>query len=452
MNLPTHIFREYDIRGVVGEDLDAASYHKLGAALGARFLEDGASEAVIGHDNRLHSPELHAALAEGIRSTGLDVVSVGLVPTPALYYALARSGGGCGAVVTASHNPPEYNGLKIVSMGRALSGAEIRELRTRALGELPKGEGGYREEPVLDDYIAELSTKLKPARPVKVALDCANGTSGTVARQLFEAWGADFEILFEEPDGTFPNHPADPVVAENLKDLIAKVTGEGYEAGIAFDGDSDRVGVVDEKGQILWGDQLLALFSRGMLKEHPGAKVIFEVKCSRALGLDIAAHGGEPVLWKTGHSLIKAKMKETGALLAGEMSGHLFFADRYYGFDDALYAAGRLLEILAESDMPLSELLADLPRFKSTPEIKVPCPDDEKFEVVAKLRDRLAADHEVVDIDGVRLEMPEGWGLVRASNTSPTLVMRFEAETDEALAKIREIMESALNALLPEKV
>jgi phosphomannomutase / phosphoglucomutase len=448
MDLPAHIFREYDIRGVVGIDLDAASYHMLGAALGSRFLEDGASKAVIGHDNRLHSPELHAALADGIRSTGLDVVSVGLVPTPALYYALARGGDGCGAVVTASHNPPEYNGLKIVSRGRALSGAEIRELRTRAGGELPKGQGSYREEPVLDDYVKELSTTLSPARSVKVAVDCANGTSGTVARRLFDAWGAETEFLFEEPDGTFPNHPADPVVAENLVDLIVKVTEEGFEAGIAFDGDSDRIGVVDEKGQIMWGDQLLALFARGLLVEHPGAKVIFEVKCSRALGEDIHAHGGDPILWKTGHSLIKAKMKESGALLAGEMSGHLFFADRYYGFDDALYAAGRLLEILAVSDLPLSELLSDLPKYKSTPEIKLPCPDELKFDIVARLRDRLAAKYDVVDIDGVRLETPEGWGLVRASNTSAMLVMRFEAESDEALVRIRTIMESELGALL----
>jgi len=451
MDLPAHIFREYDIRGVVGVDLDAASYHSLGAALGARFLEDGAQEAVIGHDNRLHSPQMHDALADGIRSTGLDVVSLGLVPTPALYHALASRGDGCGAVVTASHNPPEYNGLKIVSLGRALSGAEIRELRTRALGELPKGEGAYRVEPGLDNYVEALSGLIIPARPVRVAVDCANGTSGTVARRLFDAWGAEVEFLYEEPDGNFPNHPADPVVAENLKDLIATVKGGGYAAGIAFDGDSDRIGVVDEKGQILWGDQLLALFARGVLAEHPGAKVIFEVKCSRALAEDIRAHGGDPVLWKTGHSLIKAKMKETGALLAGEMSGHLFFADRYFGFDDALYAAGRLLETLAASDKSLSEILADLPRYFSTPEIKRTCPDDLKFEIVARLRDRLAEKYEVVDIDGVRLEMPEGWGLVRASNTSPVLVLRFEAESEEALQRIRSIMESELEALLPEK-
>jgi len=453
MDLPARIFREYDIRGVVGEDLDAASYRRLGVALASRFLEDGASEAVLGRDNRLHSPELSEALASGLLASGMDVVDAGQLPTPALYFALARRRGGFGAMVTASHNPPEYNGLKVVSKGRALSGPEIRDLRDRALRDAPvSGEGCLRREPVLEDYVRELSGALKPDRPVKVALDCGNGTSGLVARRLFEAWGARPEILYEEPDGRFPNHPADPVLPANLEDLIARVREGGFEAGIAFDGDSDRIGVVDEKGGILWGDRLLALFARGVLARHPGAKVIFEVKCSRALAEDIRAHGGEPILWKTGHSLIKAKMKETGALLAGEMSGHLFFADRYYGYDDALYAAGRLLEILASGSAPLSEMLADLPLYRSTPEIKIDCPDEEKFDVVARLRERLAARYEIVDIDGVRLETPEGWGLVRASNTSPKLVLRFEAESDEALARIRSIMEGELGELMAEGV
>ncbi|MDP6418255.1 MAG: phosphomannomutase/phosphoglucomutase [Candidatus Krumholzibacteria bacterium] len=451
MELPRHIFREYDIRGLVGEELQPGSYRQIGAALGARFLAEGAREAVIGHDNRLHSPELYQALSEGIRSTGLDVLGLGLLPTPALYYALARREGGCGAVVTASHNPPEYNGLKIVSGGMALSGDAIRSLRDEAMGPLPEGDGAWREDDILDEYVGNLLGNLKTERPVRVVVDCANGTAGTVARRLFEGLDARAEFLYEEPDGTFPNHPADPVVEANLQDLIVQVRRSGAELGIAFDGDSDRLGVVDAEGRILWGDQLLALYSRSLLKEHPGAKVIFEVKCSRALAEDIRAHGGEPLLWKTGHSLIKAKMKEEKALLAGEMSGHLFFADRYYGFDDALYAAGRLLEILSKSDISLGEMLSDLPHYESTPEMKIACPDDQKFEIVEALRKKLAGKHNVIDIDGVRLEMPEAWGLVRASNTSPVLVLRFEGRDQDSLDEVRELVMAELETLLPEE-
>lgn len=452
MELPAKIFREYDIRGVVGEDLDAATYRALGGALGSRFLDDGARAAVVGHDNRTHSPELSEALIEGIRATGLDVIFIGEVPTPVLYFAQATLGEGrnFAAMVTASHNPPRYNGVKVVSAGRALSGEEIQDLRRRAAGPLPTGRGGRTDEDFRPRYLARLGEGLTPRRAVKVAVDCGNGTAGIVARKLFEAWGADATLLYEEPDGNFPNHPADPVVADNLKVLIQTVREGGYELGVAFDGDSDRLGVVDERGEILWGDRLLALYARSVLAEHPGAKVIFEVKCSRALGEDIAAHGGQPVLWKTGHSLIKAKMKAEGALLAGEMSGHLFFADRYYGYDDALYAAGRLLEIVAAADSPLSGLLAGAPRYVSTPEIRLSCPDESKFQVVEALRQRFARDYEVVDIDGVRIEFPDGWGLVRASNTGPVLVLRFEAVSQERLEAIRSLVMDALHAELPE--
>ena len=455
MELPRRIFREYDIRGVVGEDLTADSYRALGAALAARFRDDGAAEAVVARDNRLHSPELHDALVAGLRGAGMDVLSIGTVPTPVLYYALAERGvgGDCGAVVTASHNPPQYNGLKIVSAGKALSGADIAALRDAALAPpLAAGdEGAYREEDWRGRYVARIAADVKLARPVRVVLDCANGTSGIVLRDLLAALGVDAEILYEEPDGNFPNHPADPVVAENLADLIARVREGGFELGIAFDGDSDRIGVVDGAGAILWGDRLLALYARDLLEKSPGAKVIFEVKCSRALAEDIAAHGGTPVLWKTGHSLIKAKMREERALLAGEMSGHLFFADRWFGFDDALYAAARLLEIVARDRRPLGELLAGMPEYVSTPEIRLPCPDEIKFEVVAALRDEFAAEHEVVDIDGVRVEFPDGWGLVRASNTGPVLVLRFEAETEARLEAIRSEVMAALDRHLPER-
>lgn len=453
MELPAKIFREYDIRGVVGEDLDAAVYRALGGAIGARWLADGAREAVVGHDNRLHSPELSAALIEGVLATGLDVVEIGEVPTPVLYFAQAVLGEGknFGAMVTASHNPPQYNGVKIVSAGRALSGGEIAALREAARGPLPQGRGRRRAEDFKARYLAHLAGDLKPARPVKVAIDCGNGTAGIVARQLFAALGAEATLLYEEPDGRFPNHPADPVVAGNLRDLIRTVREGGYELGLAFDGDSDRLGVVDERGEILWGDRLLALYARSVLARHPGAKVIFEVKCSRALGEDIAAHGGVPVLWKTGHSLIKAKLKAEGALLAGEMSGHLFFADRYFGYDDALYAAGRLLEIVAAADTPLSGLLAGAPVYVSTPEIRRACPDEKKFAVVEALRARFAAQYSVIDIDGVRIEFPDGWGLVRASNTGPVLVLRFEATSEERLEAIRALVLGALQEELPEE-
>lgn len=453
MELPAKIFREYDIRGVVGEDLDAAVYRALGGAIGARWLADGAREAVIGHDNRLHSPELSAALVEGVLATGLDVVEIGEVPTPVLYFAQAVLGEGknFGAMVTASHNPPQYNGVKIVSAGRALSGGEIAALREAARGPLPQGAGRRRAEDFKARYLAHLAGDLKPARPVKVAVDCGNGTAGIVARQLFAALGAEATLLYEEPNGRFPNHPADPVVEDNLRDLIRTVREGGYELGIAFDGDSDRLGVVNERGEILWGDRLLALYARSVLAEHPGAKVIFEVKCSRALGEDIAAHGGVPVLWKTGHSLIKAKLKVEGALLAGEMSGHLFFADRYFGYDDALYAAGRLLEIVAAADAPLSGLLAGAPVYVATPEIRLACPDEKKFAVVEALRARFAAQYSVIDIDGVRIEFPDGWGLVRASNTGPVLVLRFEATSQERLEAIRALVLGELQEELPEE-
>jgi phosphomannomutase/phosphoglucomutase len=453
VELPAKIFREYDIRGVVGEDLDAAVYRALGGAIAARWLAEGAREAVVGHDNRLHSPALSAALVEGILATGLDVVEIGEVPTPVLYFAQAVLGEGknFGAMVTASHNPPQYNGVKIVSAGRALSGAEIASLREAAGGPLPQGAGRRRAEDFKPRYLAHLAADLKPVRPVKVAVDCGNGTAGILARQVFAALGAEATLLFEEPDGRFPNHPADPVVAENLRELIRTVREGGFELGIAFDGDSDRIGVVDEKGEILWGDRLLMLYARSVLAVHPGAKVIFEVKCSRALGEDIAAHGGVPVLWKTGHSLIKAKLKAEGALLAGEMSGHIFFADRYFGYDDALYAAGRLLEIVAAAEAPLSGLLADAPVYVSTPEIRLACPDEKKFAVVAALRERFAAEYTVVDIDGVRIEFPDGWGLVRASNTGPVLVLRFEATSQARLEAIRALVLGALREELPEE-
>lgn len=453
MELPAKIFREYDIRGVVGEDLDAAVYRALGGAIAARWLADGAREAVVGHDNRLHSPELTSAFVEGVLATGLDVVEIGQVPTPVLYFAQAVLGEGknFGAMVTASHNPPQYNGVKIVSAGRALSGGEIAALRGAAAGPLPQGRGRRRAEDFKARYLAHLAGDLRPARPVKVAVDCGNGTAGIVARQLFTALGAEATLLYEEPDGRFPNHPADPVVPENLRELVRTVREGGYELGIAFDGDSDRLGVVDERGEILWGDRLLALYARRVLARHPGAKVIFEVKCSRALAEDIAAHGGVPVLWKTGHSLIKAKLKAEGALLAGEMSGHLFFADRYFGYDDALYAAGRLLEIVAAADAPLSGLLAGAPVYVSTPEIRRACPDEQKFAVVEALRARFAAEYTVIDIDGVRIEFPDGWGLVRASNTGPVLVLRFEATSEERLEAIRALVLGALREELPEE-
>ncbi len=443
--LPPHIFREYDIRGVVDVDLTDDGVRRLGLAAAAAFAREGIVEAVVGRDVRRSSDRYFEALTAGLRAGGVNVIDIGAVPTPVFYFAARRWGHRGGVMITASHNPGHYNGFKVLRGESTIYGADILELRDLAEANLPEPGGGRLERrEARGEYVEYVSRSVTVSRPVAFAADGGNGTSGLVAGELFAALGVRPIELFMEPDGAFPNHHPDPTVPENLRVLRDTVLDRRLEYGVAFDGDSDRIGVIDDRGEILWGDRLLALFARDVLAAHPGSTVIFEVKCSQALEDDIVRHGGKAVMWKTGHSLIKKKMRETGALLAGEMSGHLFFADRYFGFDDALYAACRLLEIVSRGSVPLSSLLADLPRFETTPEIRIDCPDEEKFAVVEAIRRRFAKDRRVIDVDGARIVFDGGWGLVRASNTQPVLVLRFEASTPERLASIRGEIADAL--------
>jgi phosphomannomutase/phosphoglucomutase len=442
------IFREYDIRGLVDTQLDSATCELLGKGLGTTLVRAGARDVLVGRDVRLSSDRIRADLVRGVLSTGLDVVDLGIVPTPGLYFGLYTLAPGGGIMITGSHNPPEYNGFK-ASIGKSsLYGEGIRAVRTLIeAGDFASGEGTCRELQILPDYLARLTEGISPARSLTVVVDAGNGVAGPHARPLLEKLGCTVHELYCEPDGNFPNHHPDPTVEANLADLIAKVRQTKADLGIAFDGDADRLGAVDEQGRIIWGDRLLALFARDVLRDGP-TSIIFEVKCSRGLIEDIEAHGGTPVMWRTGHSLIKQKMKETGALLAGEMSGHMFFAHRWYGFDDALYAAARLIEIVAGANAPLSQLMASIPSYPSTPEIRVKCPEEYKFAVVRSITEAFRKDHDVIDVDGARIDFGDGWGLVRASNTTPLLVLRFEAKTEARLAEIRGIVEGRLEEIM----
>jgi len=447
-NVPSEIFREYDIRGLVDSQLRPDTCEAIGRGLGTMLVRSGAQDVVIGRDVRLSSDRIRDDLVRGLTSTGLAVVDVGVVPTPCLYYGLYTLGVGGGIMITGSHNPPEYNGFK-TSVGKAsIHGEQIQDvLRLIDADDFEKGEGTATERRILPDYLGRLTEGIAAERGLTVVVDAGNGVAGPHAPAVLETLGCTVHALYCEPDGRFPNHHPDPTVEANLRDLVARVKETGADLGIAFDGDADRIGVVDEKGTILWGDRLLALFARDVLKDGP-TSIIFEVKCSKGLIEDIRAHGGTPVMWRTGHSLIKQKMKETGALLAGEMSGHMFFAHRYFGFDDALYAACRLVEIVANEDAPLSEIMATIPRYPSTPELRVPCPEEHKFAVVKEITEYFRRDHPVVDVDGARIDFGDGWGLVRASNTTPLLVLRFEADTEERLAAIRATVEAKLDEVM----
>jgi len=440
------IFREYDIRARVGTDLTAEEVFLLGRALGTYYRRQGKIRLAVGRDCRLSSPEWQARLMEALAASGCQVVDIGLCPTPVLYFAVRHLAADGGVIVTASHNPPEFNGFKICSGFHTIFGKEIQELR-RILehGEFVTEAGSIEEQEVTTAYLDHLAQNLTMPRPLRVGLDAGHGTAGAVALPLLQRLGCEIWPLYCEPDGRFPAHEPDPTVEANLQDLRDLVLGQKLDLGVAYDGDGDRLGVIGPRGEIIWGDQLLVLFARAILKDHPGATIIGEVKCSQKLYDDVARHGGRPLMWKTGHSLIKQKMMEESAVLAGEMSGHLFFADRYFGYDDAIYATGRLLELLSQGNQNLTELLADLPRTVITPEIRRDCPDEIKFQVVEGLKSRLRNDFPVIDIDGVRLLHPHGWGLVRASNTQPALVLRFEASTPEMLQEIRGLVESRLN-------
>ncbi len=445
-----HAFREYDIRGVAGKDLTEEFVYELGRALGTYFHHREAGRIAVGRDCRLSSPRFRDALVRGLTEAGRHVVDLGLVPTPLVYFATFTLDVQGAVQVTGSHNPPEENGFKVCLGNSTLFGPEIQQIRViMESRHFVSGQSEVEERAIIPAYRAHVRGTLLPgAIKRRVVVDSGNGTGGLVAPALYREMGIEVVELHSEPDGRFPHHHPDPTILENLRDLIRAVKEEDADLGISFDGDADRIGVVDETGRILWGDQLLVLFSREILRERPGAKVIGEVKCSQVLFEDVALHGGRPLMWKVGHSLIKAKMREEGAVLAGEMSGHLFFGDRYFGYDDAIYAGARLLELLTRREGSLSSFLADLPPMFNTPEMRVPCPDDRKFEVVAALVQAFRKDHQVIDVDGARVLFPDGWGLVRASNTQPVLVMRFEARTPEALARIRRVVESRLHDLM----
>ncbi len=450
-----NIFREYDIRGIVGSDLTDETVAQLAGAIGAFSAQNGAKRVAIGYDARESGPSFCELLTRGLTSSGIDVVLIGRVPTPVLYHTVFTRDVDGGVMITGSHNPPDHNGFKICLGRDALFGSQIQEIKALALEAEAPPVGSVRFDEknsverieVLDVYCRDIISRASVGpRKLRVVVDAGNGMGGVTAVPVYRELGVELTELFTEPDSNFPNHHPDPTVEENLTDLIAKVREINADLGIALDGDGDRIGVVDETGRIIWGDELMVLFSRAVLAERPGAAIIAEVKCSQTLFDDIAAHGGEAVMWKAGHSLIKAKMKEKNAALAGEMSGHIFFADRFYGFDDATYAGARLIEILSKSAEPLSALLADIPKTFSTPELRVACPDETKFDVVARVAEHFAKTHNVITIDGARINFDRGWGLVRASNTQAILVLRFEADSDEALAEIRAQVETLVRS------
>jgi phosphomannomutase/phosphoglucomutase len=444
MRLNAHMFREYDIRGIAGKDLDEPSVETLGKAFGTHYRKLGLRRIVVARDVRLTSEAYAAALQRGLLSTGCDVVDVGMVPTPVMYFAVEMLDAEGGITVTASHNPPEFNGFKSRTRQSAIFGADIQALWELVRGgRFETGRGQRETRDILDDYMEYVRRDIRLPRPLHVAIDCGNGTAGVVAGRLLRALGCRVEELYCEPDGNFPNHVADPTVPEFMRDLSRRVIETRADLGIGFDGDADRVGVIDETGRLLFGDELLILYARSVLAEKPAA-VVFDVKCSQALVDEIRRLGGRAEMWRTGYPHIQARMRDTGAPLAGEMSGHMYFADRYLGYDDGIYAACRTLEILARGAGPLSSLLAGVPRYVSTPEIRVDCTDEDKFRVVDEVAQYFRSRYETIDVDGARILFPGGWGLVRASNTQPILVVRFEADTAETLERIQAIVRDKL--------
>ena len=453
MKVPAEIFRAYDIRGIVGRGLDEAVARAVGRALGTLSVERGAKAVVVGRDGRLSGPALAGALAEGVAASGADVIELGMVPTPVAYFAAHHLGAGSCAMVTGSHNPPEYNGIKMVAAGDTLSGEEIQVLRRRIEAEdRASGSGKRTHAEVLDAYVARIAGDVRLARPMHIAIDCGNGVAGMIAARLYRELGCKVEELYCEVDGNFPNHHPDPSHPENLADLIAALARGSAEIGLAFDGDGDRLGVVTKDGEIIYPDRQLMLYAADVLSRMPGAEIIYDVKSTRLLGPWIEKHGGRPLIWKTGHSLIKAKLKASGgAQLAGEMSGHTFFKERWYGFDDALYTGARLLEIVSRSP-DANPVLKALPNAPSTPELQWRLAEGEPHAMVAKLQASkpFPGATSILAIDGVRVEYPDGFGLARASNTTPVIVLRFEGDTQAALAAIQEKFRAVLQPLKPQ--
>ncbi len=448
--LNRQIFRQNDVRGIVGRDLNADVARALGRGYAALLAERGLRGAVaIGRDNRPSGTALRDALVAGLTESGVDVLDIGVVPTPLLYWTLFNETVVGGIQITGSHNPPEYNGFKLSVGQSSIHGSEIQHLyELAASGQYPSGHGQVHVGTIIDRYVDDVVARVGVlSRPLKVVADYGNGVGAVVGPQLLERLGAQVTHLFAESDGTFPNHHPDPTVVENVQDLIAAVRREGADLGVAFDGDADRIGLVDDQGEIVWGDHLLILYARDVFaRTGAGQSIVFDVKCSQALTDAVRAAGGKPVMWKTGHSLVKEKMKAEHAPIAGEMSGHMFFEEGFYGHDDALYGAARLLRIVADSGKSVSELLSDVPKFVSTPELRVDVEEEEKFGIVDAAVREFRAKYDVLDVDGVRVLFGDGWGLIRASNTQPVLVMRFEARTAERLTAIRDEMENWLRA------
>ncbi|MDH5572264.1 MAG: phosphomannomutase/phosphoglucomutase [Gammaproteobacteria bacterium] len=436
---PAEIFKAYDIRGIVGKGLTAQYMMLIGQALGSEAISRGLGKIAFARDGRLSGPELGGALVKGLQAAGMDVLDVGMVPTPVLYYAAAEKTEGTGVMLTGSHNPPDYNGLKMVLGGETLAGDAIQSLRERIeLKDFTRGTGAYKTAVISDEYINRILSDVKLKRKLKIVIDCGNGVAGAIAPKLYKAMGCDVVELYSEVDGKFPNHHPDPSKPENLRDLIDTVRVQNADLGLAFDGDGDRLGVVSSNGSIIWPDRLMMLFAADVLSRNHGSQIIFDVKCSSNLTRVIWEKGGEPLMWKTGHSLIKAKMKQSGAMLAGEMSGHIFFKERWYGFDDGLYSGARLLEILSAASQKPYEIFAALPDAVNTPELNLNMAEGEHHHFMDTMLDR--ADFpggNITMIDGIRVDYEDGWGLVRASNTTPCLVIRFEAQSKEAMARIQ---------------
>jgi phosphomannomutase / phosphoglucomutase len=451
VNLPAEIFRTYDIRGVVGRTLTPDIVFQIGKSIGTLAQERKAPTFAVGRDGRLSGPELSGALMDGIVQSGANAVDIGMAPTPVTYFAAHHLGCGSCVSVTGSHNPPDYNGLKIVIGGDTLYGEDIQEIRKRVeTGKLAGGKGQRSGANVLDAYVERIVSDVKLARPFRIAIDCGNGVAGMLAPKLYRRLGCEVEELFCEVDGRFPNHHPDPSQPKNLADLISALKNTSCEIGIAFDGDGDRLGLVTKDGEVIFADRQLMLLAKDVLSRNPGAEIIYDVKSTRLLAPWIERHGGKPTIWKTGHSLIKAKLKESGALLAGEMSGHTFFKERWYGFDDALYGGARLLEILSREKNP-NQVLKDLPNAPSTPELHWALEEGEPHALVEKLQKSkpFPGAERVLTIDGVRAEYPDGFGLARASNTTPVIVLRFEADNPKALERIKDDFRTALQPLKP---
>jgi phosphomannomutase/phosphoglucomutase len=445
------VFRQYDIRGIVGEDIDEESYYLIGKGFGTYLRRKGLSTIALGGDARLTTPALMSALAKGALETGCDVTDIGIVATPVLYFSIWKMKTDGGAMVTASHNPSQYNGCKLnLGLGSVYAEELQKVLGIIQAGDFISGEGKYvKDTSVNDEYIDYITANIHLERPVKVIVDGGNGMGGPYLPEILDRLGCEIIEMYCEPDGTFPNHHPDPTIAKNVADLARGVVAAEYELGIGLDGDADRIGVVDEKGKMLFGDQILNILARDYLKTNPGKTIIADVKCSKNLYDDIRKHGGIPMMYKTGHANIKMKMKEIGVEFAGEMSGHVFLADRYLGFDDAIYVSCRFLEVVSKTSAPVSSYLADQPRVYNTPELHIPCEDDRKFDVVAKVCSEFKAEgYDVNDIDGARITFSDGWGLVRASNTTPVLVTRYEAESEERMNGIKSLIEGKIQKYL----